>query len=683
MRQAYYRASLEEFLEANSDEVIGKLNLGATAYVSQWTIGITSWESSIDIYKRITRQLADLSPQAKKWTIFLEYEIPRLAGRIDAVIIAEDIIFVVEFKFERKKFESADIRQVEDYALDLADFHLASRDKIIVPILLAPLAPSFQQSILLSSNSKVQVCLKANAIDAAQIIHNAYVFYHDDTNEIINTDAWEGSLYQPTPTIIQAAKALFAGQEVEAITKSGADKDQLFETSKFLVDAIRQAKADDEKIVCFITGVPGAGKTLIGLNIVHEKDEFEGDEFNTAYFFGNGPLINVLREALARDHFERHNTLYKNQQVAVRPTRRDSHGKIKSKVQNLHQFIKDGIRKAGPPDERIVVFDEAQRCWDATHFYNKSKQNENREKTPFEIQKKSEADLLFEFMSRHNGWAVIIALVGGGQEINTGEAGIAEWGKVIKETYSNWKVYISPELLSGDSATANQTLFKGVPKNVSVHQNHNLHLQVSERSFRTKHLNSWVNAVINNSPDEAINYAALLKDDYPIALTRDLNVAKQWLRNKVVGNKRVGLVASSGALRLRPYGIFVREEVDEALWFLNDPEDVRSSNHLEIVATEYKVQGLELDFTGVCWDADLRRENDRWNFKSFSGTRWQQSTIPIDHQFILNTYRVLLTRAREGMIIFVPKGDVQDETRLPKYYDPIFDYLKSCGLSEV
>ena len=681
MRQAYYQNTLEKFLEVSNEEIIGKLNLGITSYASQWTIGIISWESSIEIYKIVFQQLIALIPSSANWSILLEYEIPRLASRIDAVIIADDLIFVIEFKYDRNRFELADLRQAEDYALDLNDFHLESRDRKIIPILLAPKATSSHVSIVANPLSNVQQCLNANADDLALTLRDCYLILHDNLSKIIDPLKWEYSEYQPTPTIIQAAKALFAGQKVEDISRTGADSINLTKTTKFLIDAIKEARIKDKKIVCFVTGVPGAGKTLVGLKVIHEREEFGGDEFNTAYFSGNGPLINVLREALSRDDLKRKLHLYKSGQK--RPTKSISKHTIKAKIQNLHLFIKDGFRKQAAPDERIVVFDEAQRCWDATHFYNKSKQNENRERIAFEIVKKPEAELLFDIMNRHEGWAVIIALVGGGQEINTGEAGIAEWGRVIENTHSNWEVYISPELLIGDSSTAGQTLFKELPKNVIIHQNEDLHLKVSQRSFRTDRLNAWVNAVIDNNPKQALELAPFLHALYPIFITRDIEEAKQWLKNKIAGTKRIGLVASSGGLRLKPYGINVREELDEALWFLNDENDIRSSYYLELVATEFKIQGLELDWVGICWDADLRRGKNNWDFKRFSGTHWQNSKSKIDHQFVLNTYRVLMTRAREGMIIFVPEGDEQDETRLPEFYDPIFNYLKSCGLKEI
>jgi len=683
MKQAYFHSTIEDFLMISDDEIVGKLNKAGTSFASQWTITTTSWDSSIQILKKSCLELIELNSASTEWHILLEYEIPRLASRIDAVIIADDLIFVIEFKYDRRKYELADIRQAEDYANDLHDFHLESKHSIIIPILLAPLAKSILNQRNLNLESLIKTCLKVNSNNFSQLLMEAYFEFHDSLNCSVQPWEWEQSQYQPTPTIIQAAKALFAGQEVETITKSGADKNDLKKTTQYIINVINQARTENKKIICFITGVPGAGKTLVGMNIVHEKEEFGGEETNTAYFSGNGPLINVLKEALTRDHFERMNRSFQLKQISKRPQKKDSEREVKSKIQNLHLFIKAGIRKDTAPPERIVVFDEAQRCWDAKQFSNKAKQNQNRETNPFIIEEKSEAELLFEFMNRHNEWAVIIALVGGGQEINTGEGGIAEWGKALQEKYSNWEIHISDQLLSGDASTSGKTLFDVIPANVTIHKNDNLHLSVSQRSFKANNLNAWVNALINNNVEEAYELAATIKGKYPLYITRNIGSAKEWLKQKKSGNKRIGLIASSGGLRLKPYGIHVREEIDESMWFLNDEMDIRSSYYLEMVATEYKVQGLELDWVGICWDADLRRSQTGWDFKNFSGTKWNNTNTVSEQQFLLNTYRVLLTRAREGIIIFVPEGNEADETTLPEFYDPIFEYLRSCGLNEI
>ncbi|HUS02224.1 MAG TPA: DNA/RNA helicase domain-containing protein [Chitinophagaceae bacterium] len=683
MKQAYFHSSIEEFININDDEIIGKLNKAGTSFASQWTITTTSWDSSIQILKKSLAELIIINPSVKSWQILLEYEIPRLSSRIDIIIIAIDIIFVIEFKYDRKKYELADIRQVEDYANDLHDFHVESKGKIIAPILLAPLGKSAINDIGLNEKSFILKCSKSNSENFSNVVNNIYLQHHNDANLQIDDIKWEQSEYQPTPSIVQAAKALFAGQKVETITKSAAEEVNLETTTECLINAINKARENNKKIVCFVTGVPGAGKTLVGLNIVHEREKFGGEEFNTAYFSGNGPLINVLREALSRDDFERQTLLYKSRKITSRPTKRESEKKVKSKIQNLHQFIKDCIRKPTPPDERIVIFDEAQRCWDAKQFSNKAKQNRNREKNPFIIEEKSEAELLFEFMDRHEGWSAIIALVGGGQEINTGEAGIKEWGNALRLKHSHWEIYISPQLLSGDSSTAGQTLFDQTPNNLIIHENANFHLSVSRRSYRATNLNSCINGIIDNNPEDALFHANSIKKTYPLFITRDIAIAKEWLIEKKSGTKRIGLVASSGGLRLKPYGIHVKQLIDEALWFLNDETDIRSSYYLEIVATEYEVQGLELDWVGVCWDADLRRIDGKWDYKNFTGTEWNQIRALKEQQFLLNTYRVLLTRAREGLILFVPQGDPRDRTRLPEFYNSTFQYLKSCGFEEI
>ncbi len=681
MKGAYYSSFIRDFLITSNEEIIGNLNIANTQFVSQWNFVTTAWDSSIQLLKKSFLELIEKDNNVSNWYLLLEYEIPRLQSRIDAVIVAEDLILVIEFKHDRKKYELADIRQVEDYAFDLHDFHKESRGKTIIPILFAPLAKTLALDLKKEVNQLVKSCLFANSSNLAEVLNTAYTIFHSKSNLVINPKKWEVGSYSPTPTIIQAATSLFAGQDVKEISNYGADN--LAKTSTYLIDVIKDAKNNDKKIVCFVTGVPGAGKTLVGLDVVHEKDAFGGTDTNTAYFSGNVPLVNVLREALARDDYKRQLKLYKNGVISEKPNKSNSERKVKSKIQNLHQFIKDSIRRKNAPDERIVVFDEAQRCWNAKQFSNKSKQNRNREKNPFDIEEKSEAELIFEFMNRHQGWAVVIALIGGGQEINTGEGGISEWGKAIQKKYQNWEVHISTELLTGDSTTNNQAIFEGDFSNLFIQESKYLHLSVSQRSFKAANLNDWVQAVIGNNIVSAVSFANSIQEIYPLLITRNLDKAKNWLRSKKVGSKRIGMLASSGGLRLKPYGIHVRDTIEEAQWFLNDEDDVRSSFYLEFTATEYKVQGLEIDWACICWDADLRRNNNKWDFKNFSGTNWQENKNSQEQVFLLNTYRVLLTRAREGIIVFVPEGDLNDYTRLPNFYDPIFNYLKDCGMKEI
>ena len=459
MRQAYYRNTLRLFIQDDTNRILGILNKRGIEFSSQYNDVNISWSQSIPLFQNSANLILDSIPESENWTILLEYEIPRLSGRIDAVILANDIIFVLEYKNDRNKYLLADQRQVEDYALDLFDFHLQSRGKIIIPILIAPDAKEAHTNISIVDNNLVKNCIKANQINLNRVIYSAFNKFHDLSQKIIDPEKWEQSEYHPTPTIIQAAKALFSGQKVESITKTEAEAENITTVTKYIIDVIQNARQEKKKVICFVTGVPGAGKTLVGLNIVHEKDAYGGQETNTAYFSGNGPLIRVLKEALARDHFNSETIKYRMGKLSERPKKSTSEHSVKSKIQNLHLFIKSGLRSKSKTNEQIVVFDEAQRCWDADHFYNKSKQNENRETNPFNIERKSEPEILFEIMDRHE-WAIIVALVGGGQEINTGEAGISEWGRILESKYRKWEVHISPQLLFGDETTAGAKLFK-------------------------------------------------------------------------------------------------------------------------------------------------------------------------------------------------------------------------------
>jgi len=678
MSQAYYSSSVKDFLLENSDSIIGKLGKGATQFAQMWTVQSTSWESSIEILKNQLTKIYEQHLDAGNWSILLEYEIPRLLSRIDVTIIAHDLIFVIEFKYDRKTFDLADLRQVEDYALDLKDFHLQSRDKIIIPVLLAPNGPNIHQTSQIANRIIVQHTIKANENNLSELVLASFYANNNVNGNGINVTEWINSMYSPTPTIIQAAQALFAGKKVEAFTKFGAEN--LSSTTDYVVKLITSAEKEKMKVVCFVTGVPGAGKTLVGLNVIHKEEFIEENKSNAAYFSGNGPLVNVLREALTRDEYGRNMSQYKNGRISEKPSKKTTQTKVDAKIQNLHNFLKDGIRNNKPPDERIVVFDEAQRCWDATNSYNKAVQSRVKVSNPI---KKSEAEIIFEIMDRHDDWAVIIALVGNGQEINTGEAGIGEWGRVLDEKYKHWQVHISPELLLSDPSNYVSALFEKRPDNLDIQTDVSLHLSVSQRSFKADKLNDWVDAVIANEPVEAKRLYSIIQGQYPIFITRDLLQAKDWLNNLKQGNKRIGLIASSGGLRLRPYGINTKEEINVPYWFLNDEKDVRSSYYLEIVATEYKIQGLEIDWVGVCWDGDLRRDGTNWDYKSFSGTKWGNVHKAEDRQFLLNKYRVLLTRSREGMVLWVPEGDKEDITRSSEIYDPIFEYLKACGVKEI
>lgn len=679
---SYYHNTIGQFLLESDDQILGKLtSLISHDHFQQLSSQNISWANFIENIKIQFHELIRLHPESCDWTILLEYKIPRVAKRIDMVIIASDLIFVIEYKDSIGSFDNSYKRQLEDYCLDLRDFHKESLNQRIVPILYV--AEGRVSSTKKESNltDPIKPIIYSNTQSFALSISNAFKSYHRTEAEAINPMAWDKSNYNPTPTIVQAAQSLFAGQGVENITRSHADSANLSITTDTILNAIRAAKTNNDKIICFVTGVPGAGKTLVGLNIVHKEELFEENKTLAAYFSGNGPLIKVLREALTRDKFELEKKRAK--QVGTKPHSKDDiKRKVNTHIQNLHNFISDLYRSEKAPPEKIAIFDEAQRCWNAEHFYNKNNGNKNRNPNAI-VLRKSEPQLLLEIMDRNKDWAVMVALVGGGQEINTGEAGIGEWGRVVSTHFPHWKVMVSPELLHGDDSVAGNKLFKKIPESIIIKTTENLHLKVSQRSYKAKNLSTWINAVLNNDPINAKSIIQPLLKDFPIVLTRNLDLAKNWLISKQSGTRRIGLIASSGALRIKPYGLNVKESIDEPKWFLNEPEDVRSSYYLELPATEFAIQGLEIDWSGLCWDLDLRRKDGQWDFKKFVGTKWNRVHKEDDKLYTLNKYRVLLSRAREGMIIWVPDGSADPIYGKKDDYDEVALYLEDCGLETI
>lgn len=478
----------------------------------------------------------------------------------------------------------------------------------------------------------------------------------------IDAIAWSQSGYQPTPTIVEAALALYRQHDVKEITRSEAGADNLGLTARRVEQIIEHAKSDSRKAICFITGVPGAGKTLAGLNIATSRAERHSDE-HAVFLSGNGPLVDVLREALARDKAERE---------GIPRTR--AYREVSTFVQNIHHFRDEALESRNPPIEKVVIFDEAQRAWNrdmASKFMQ-----QKRGHATFDM---SEPAFLLDAMNRHRDWCVVICLIGGGQEINTGEAGLAEWIAVLRDQHPDWEVHVSSRLDDRDYIWDKELVRE--LSNGSASWDEDLHLGVSIRSFRAEALSEFVGHVVDNRPDQARKTYQAIADKYPIFLTRSLAEARSWLQIKARGSERYGLTASSGANRLRPDGIWIKSKVDAPVWFLNDKSDVRSSYYLEETASEFDIQGLELDWACVGWDADFRRGDDEWQYFSFRGTKWQRMNASDRQLYLKNAYRVLLTRARQGMAIFVPPGDSSDPTRAPEIYDRIYQYLQLCGIS--
>jgi hypothetical protein len=497
----------------------------------------------------------------------------------------------------------------------------------------------------------------------SQVIANVLRFCEGSD---IDQTQWESGRYQPTPTIIEAAMALYSGHSVKEIARSDASAINLSETSDTISEIIRSSKEKSYKSICFVTGVPGSGKTLVGLNIATKHID-KDNELYSVFLSGNGPLVAVLREALARDKV-RH-----ERECGRKFKKNEAMSDVKMFIQNVHNFRDEClIDFKKPPIEHVALFDEAQRAWDLQQTANFMLR---KRKTP--NFNKSEPEFLISCLDRHPDWAVVVCLVGGGQEINTGEAGISEWIDSLNRSFPDWHIYISSRLT--DSEYGTEKVFEIIKNSSSTVFKDKLHLSVSMRSFRAENVSLLVKQLLDLKPSEAQKTLADLEGKYPIVITRDLNKAKQWLKERARGSERYGIVVSSQAERLKPHAIYVKSPVDPIHWFLDGKEDVRSSYFLEDVVTEFQVQGLELDWACVAWDADFRYTKDGWEYFSFIGDHWNHIWKNERKGYLKNAYRVLLTRARQGVVILVPAGDRDDLTRKNEFYDPTFEYLQEIG----
>ena len=645
---AYYSNPVETFLATPVNEV-----LGALAAAHPHTLEVDqrlAWEQEIQILKGALLGVAG--------SIYLEFDVPRLGSRIDAVLVSGPALFPIEFKCGERQYYLGDRNQAWDYGLDLKNFHLASHTAPIFPILVATEAPASDPSWQPPHQDDVREPRKCNAAAVGRVIREGLALA---SGPELDDGAWGSAPYHPTPTIIEAARALYSRHSVEAISRSEAQGKNLAVTSVAVEEIIERAHANHEKVIVFVTGVPGAGKTLVGLNIATRHSKQGAN--HAVLLSGNGPLVDVLREALTRDEFSRSQPGTRKGQIK---------GKVKTFIQNVHHFRDDGIRTQAPPFDHVVIFDEAQRAW-------------NREKTADFMKRRkgipdfqfSEPAFLVSYLDRHKDWAAVICLVGGGQEIHTGEAGIAAWLHAIRESFPRWHVYVSPDLTDSEYAAEEALAALTLPR---VFRDKRLHLATSMRSFRSEKVSAFVKALLDCDRQPARNLLNDVRERYPMAITRDLARAKQWIRERARGNERYGLVASSQAQRLKPHAIDVRVNVDPIHYFLNDPTDTRSSWYLEDAATEFQIQGLELDWICMTWDADLRFRDGCWSYHSFRGKRWENIGKDDRKRYLLNAYRVLLTRARQGMVIFVPPGDVNDQTRHPLFYDETYAYLTDLGV---
>lgn len=709
MSRCLYNSSFTDFLNTDDNTIFGVL---CDRYHGEaLTTTREAWKSEISIMKDILVRFANKDGQ-----IIFEYDIPRLGKRVDVVLLFEGIVFCVEFKVGESRILESDIDQVLDYALDLKNFHKFSEDRIIAPILVATNYRNSSTNIQMSVyDDRVVNPLVSGKAGVSHLISEVLRYFPNETS--VNPN-WIISPYAPTPTIIEAAKTLYENHSVENITRHEADKVSTDKTIEYILDVIQRSKLNQEKSICFVTGVPGAGKTLVGLDVAI-KQTYQGQNEpvkneGAVYLSGNGPLVAVITEALAQDNHKKCKAKGEKKKMT------DSRREVAKSIQMIHRYrdnmlakiknpVENGVLEIDPTKavkmesagfgevEHVAIFDEAQRSWTHKRLADYLKSGGtygNKLKVPnFPL---SEAAFLIWSLDQREDWATIICLVGGGQEINTGEAGISEWIKALNEQFPHWNVYISPKLTEPEYAEGKvNELLKN---NCNVTYSESLHLGVSLRSYRAEKLSAFVHALLSFDENASALYNEI-KDKYPIVLTRDMAKARKWLHDKVRGTERTGVLVTKESARFKPLAIHILPSGDENAvhWFLDDKSDVRSSNYLEDAATEIQVQGLELDYTCLLWDADMRYENGEWRFYRFNGqTKWVEQTGGTESKqelmkYMLNAYRVLLTRARAGMVICVPEGNPnknvsgfwEDSTRLPEYYDGTYQYLKSLGIEEI
>lgn len=601
-----------------------------------------------------------------------------MGKRADNILVYQDHVFVIEFKIGYEGYDKAAKDQVTDYALDLKNFHAGSHETAIIPVLVVTGADEVPNA--LNANEDLTFApLLSNGENLASVL----AFGTTAAKGIeIDAQVWAAASYRPTPTIVEAAQALYAGHTVAEIARTDDDDtSNLTRTSECTQQVINAAFRKDQKAICFITGVPGAGKTLAGLNLAIQN--MDRDKRHATYMSGNGPLVQVLREALSRNRVAINKLELQAAADPTNPQREPvtpltlgaANDWARTIIQAIHEFRADQMETDEAPDERVVIFDEAQRAW------TMEKLRAYLGPTLAENFHQSEPQFLIAQMNRHQGFCTIICLVGGGQEIHDGEAGLEEWFRALRDFFPDWKIHYSRKIESSGDYLRDNELKDWLRQNGEAVPD--LHLAMPVRSFRAEKVADFVEAVLSGDASRATEiYSDLREKKYPICLTRDISRAKQWLKDQAEGTNRTGIVASSGAARLKPFGIFAKNKIKAADWFLKGKDDVRSSYYLEDVATEFDIQGLELDWIGVCWDGDFYFDGTQWCTQQFSGSTWKAVVEEIDRRYLKNKYRVLLTRARQGMVIFVPPGDSDDDTRPASIYDGTYAFLKRIGLND-
>ncbi len=661
---SFFRSSVSDFLAISEGELLSRLSIGyaGRGYTSQYSDQTLTWERDIRSLRAALAECIAHDPNANEWGILLEFSVPRKEVRIDAVLLIRGEIVILEAKSGIAFLQAR--RQLEEYALLLHYFHKGSADRKIIPVIVSPEAGEPDLDAL----SQFEMFSQLATFWVNDVVLTSWGFLprvleavaKRDCGDQVDPDSWDQSPYHPVPSIIEAAIALRSGLSIRDIAQCEASEHEIGMVRETIQAYVDQARSNRQHIICFLTGVPGSGKTLVGLGLAHSHE----NQQNAIHFMsGNGPLVKVLQHLFTQESRNR-GANAANARIEARTL-----------IENVHVFARyhmdDNQRE---PSNHAIIFDEAQRAWNRAQ--NKKKFNRDY----------SEPEMLLGIMERHQNWAAIIALVGGGQEINDGEAGLEEWGRALAERSTPWKVIASPEVLEGGPSTAGQRLFGSHSAKFEVTTNPALHLRTSNRSLRAENLASWVNYVLDGDAESAA--ALKISEKFPLFLSRDLNETRTKLRQQAIGQARYGLVGSAGAARLRAVGLepssTFHADYPWEHWYLAPESDLRSSFCCEVFATEFEIQGLELDWIGLCWGGDCIWDDVRgWQLrKLLSGpnNRWVSIKNEDRRKFRKNAYRVLLTRARQGLIIFVPQGNPNDATNRPTEFDSTAQFLIGCGV---
>jgi len=663
---AFYRSSVREFLARSEDSINATLSTAyaSRGYTSQYSEQTLTWNRDIRSLRSALADCVASRADAGSWGLLLEFSIPRKERRVDAVLLVGQSIVILEEKTHSDD-ASAD-RQIEEYALLLHYFHKGSRDKKLVPIVISAGERS-HPSVRSGASSAGLRQLPSYWIEPVRHLRwndlPATLLSRADASEPLDVKEWDDSPYFPVPSIIDAAIGLRGGLSIREIAHSEASEHEIEAVRQTVQECLDAARTERHHAVCFLTGVPGSGKTLVGLSLAHSPE----NRANAIHFMsGNGPLVKVLQHLFAQESM-------RNGKNST-----EAHIEAETLIENVHVFARNYTdADPGAPSNHAIIFDEAQRAWNR-------EQNQKKFKRDY-----SEPWMLLQIMERHADWAVVIALVGGGQEINDGEAGLEEWGRALLQSKKQWRVYASPEVLHGGPSTAGHRLFEDLSSSPTVHTSEALHLRTSNRSLRAENLATWVNLVLEGEAGRAASLK--IADRFPIFLTRSLAAARHKLKQERIGLTQYGLAGSSGAARLRAEGLEPNSSFHADYpwhhWYLGGETDVRSSYFCEVFATEFEIQGLELDWIGLCWGGDLIwSKQGFWELRALRHgprSKWGAITNSEKRGYRMNAYRVLLTRARQGMVIYIPSGDGGDATNSPAEFDATAHYLLSCGVIEL